>query len=992
LLPHPDFDVHLLNAFDFSGSSNPDGLTPNQVRGAYGLGTYNSSGVLGNAITFHGIQGDGSGQTIAIIAEFDDPNALSDLNAFSAYYNLPQFNTAGGPTFQKLDQYGGTTRLPRTDPSGPSSSTGNDTWEMEESLDIEWAHVMAPMANIDLFEAQPSGLYTAVNTVANMPGINVVSMSWSADESSIADTIDDSFFESASVQGVTFLAAAGDYGAYSADNTTTITPQYPACSPYVVAVGGTTLTVSGSDPNYTYGSETTWGNGTLSGTSGDGGGGGGGISHYEHQPSYQEGVVNAFSTTRRTYPDVSADANPNTAVPIYDSWDFGASTPWLSGTMGGTSLSCPLWAGMVAIADQGRSIAGLPSLGGFSQTLPALYSLPSADFHDITSGNSIGPSPKYSPGTGYDLATGLGSPVGSLLIPQLAGPSILAFAQGPTSAVVGASITPSITVDVEDALGNVVTSDNSDVTLSVGNNPSGGSLQGTLTVAAVNGVATFSGLDIDTLGNGYTLIASDGGLSSATSAAFNITADLPLVATPAAASASPVTGQTVSLSVLGGDPTGEANLIYTWSTSTLSSGASSPTFSANQTNAAKNTTATFSSAGTYVFLVAITNASGLSTTSSVSVTVDQTLTSFSITAPPTVGSGSDGAGSFVATALDQFGIPLASQSQFPWSVSDNGIDFDSTTGATVNLDGESPSFADVMFSGTGYTIAQHGSGGTLQLANGANSATLTIAAGSDTISAPVALQSNVNVLPAAGSQLTISGGIGGAGQSLSVNGQGTVVLSGANSYTGGTTVSAGTLVLANSSAIPANTSLTVGAGGILIFDPSVAAPPPVAAPATTPAIASSTNTTVTSNHPSVATPDVGELVASDAAKLATSAATSSDASMTTIAPSATGVALKNDSAGDSTHFPIVPPATPVPWNVVRRSIVPAVLQSPRSVSAGALNTPAAGRIVGTSVAKKVFGDMAWLGQITNSSDNSDLHHRKDLAIRALEAVFAQFGR
>ena len=134
-------------------------------------------------------------------------------------------------------------------------------------------------------------------------------------------------------------------------------------------------------------------------------------------------------------------------------------------------------------------------------------------------------------------------PIGNLLIPQLAGPSILAFAQGPTSAPVGTSIAPSITVDVEDALGNVVTSDNSDVTLSIGNNPSGGSLQGTLTVAAVNGVATFSGLDIDTLGNGYTLIASDGGLSSATSAAFNITAAPPAVSGIIPASG-PTTGGT----------------------------------------------------------------------------------------------------------------------------------------------------------------------------------------------------------------------------------------------------------------------------------------------------------------------------------------------------------------------------------------------------------------------------------------------------------------
>ena len=97
--------------------------------------------------------------------------------------------------------------------------------------------------------------------------------------------------------------------------------------------------------------------------------------------------------------------------------------------------------------------------------------------------------------------------------------------------------------------------------------------------------------------------------------------------------------------------------------------------------------------GQYVFLVTITNASGLSTTNSVSVTVDQTLTSFSITAPSHSGSGADGAVPFVATALDQFGIAMANQSLLPWSLNGNGIDFNSPAGATVNLDGASPGFA-----------------------------------------------------------------------------------------------------------------------------------------------------------------------------------------------------------------------------------------------------------------------------------------------------------
>ena len=145
-----------------------------------------------------------------------------------------------------------------------------------------------------------------------------------------------------------------------------------------------------------------------------------------------------------------------------------------------------------------------------------------------------------------------------------------------------------------------------------------------------------------------------------------------------------------------------------------------------------------------------------------------------------------------------------------------------SAGTTVSLNGADPSLVGMTFnSATSYTIAA-GSGGAIQLNNGESDATLTVAGGSDTISAPLVLGSNVTVLPAASSKLIISGGVSGAGKSLTVDGPGTVVLRGANSYTGGTTVSVGTLFLADSSAIAANTSLTVGAGGTVVFDSSAA--------------------------------------------------------------------------------------------------------------------------------------------------------------------------
>ena len=112
------------------------------------------------------------------------------------------------------------------------------------------------------------------------------------------------------------------------------------------------------------------------------------------------------------------DADPRTGVAVYDSYDFGTSSPW--SVIGGTSLATPMWAGLIAIADQARAQAGLPSLDGASQVLPRLYSLPAGDFHDVTSGSNG----SFSAGVGYDEVTGLGTPVANLLVPALAGVTV----------------------------------------------------------------------------------------------------------------------------------------------------------------------------------------------------------------------------------------------------------------------------------------------------------------------------------------------------------------------------------------------------------------------------------------------------------------------------------------------------------------------------------------------------------------------------------------
>lgn len=373
-----------------TGGTTPLGYTPAQIQGAYGVGN----------ISFAGTAGTGAGQTIAIVDAFDDPNALTDLQAFDTAFGLPD-----PPHFEKLNDQGRAAPLPGTDPAGPGASK---SWEMEESLDIEWAHAIAPDANIILFEANDNGqdLYNTVLAAANTPGVDVVSMSWGGAEFSGETALDTDFTTPSGQAGITFLASAGDSGAF-ADNQNTIQPNYPAASPNILAVGGTTLTLSGDS----YVGETAWGN---SNNSWQLGGGGGGISQYESQPAYQSNAVSSISKTQRVYPDVSMEADPNTGVAVYDSYDFGTTTAWLPFPLGGTSLACPMWAGLISIVDQGRSLGGQTSLDGATQTLPDIYQLPSSDFHDIVTGNN-----GYAAGDGYDLASGLGSPIADRLVPAL---------------------------------------------------------------------------------------------------------------------------------------------------------------------------------------------------------------------------------------------------------------------------------------------------------------------------------------------------------------------------------------------------------------------------------------------------------------------------------------------------------------------------------------------------------------------------------------------
>jgi hypothetical protein len=474
------------------GSPTPIGYIPSQIDTAYGL----------NNIMFGGIKGDGSGQTIAIVDAFDEPAfvdskvngqpnpafAASDLAQFDQTFDLPD-----PPSFTKYNQAGQLTSLPGTDPSGAGNLNG--TWELEESLDVEWAHAIAPGASIDLVEASSTSnnsLFTAVATAAGLPGVSVISMSWGLDEFQGEQAVDSSFTTPAGHQGVTFLAASGDQGS----------PGYfPAYSPNVVSTGGTTLNLKADN---TYLSETAWS------------GSGGGTSLYEPEPAYQTTVQ---STGQRTIPDVAWDADPATGVAVYDSWDdTDNSGPWLD--IGGTSVASPSWSGLIAIVNQGRVLARGGTLNGRTETLPALYSVPETDFHDITRGSNG----DFNAGPGYDQVTGLGTPKANLLIPDLVAygtaTQIAVTNQPPQNVIAGDPF--GFVVSAENSQGGVDKEFSGTVTISLATNPTGATLGGTLTATASDGQAVFNNLTLNKAGTGFVFKVTSSGFAAIQTAGLNV--------------------------------------------------------------------------------------------------------------------------------------------------------------------------------------------------------------------------------------------------------------------------------------------------------------------------------------------------------------------------------------------------------------------------------------------------------------------------------------
>jgi subtilase family serine protease len=381
--------------------------SPQEIRTAYGLDNLIKAGL------------DGAGETIIIIDSYGSPTIADDLRRFDAGYHLP-----APPSFTILHPYGEVPWDPTTYPDQPG-------WAAEVTLDVEWAHAMAPGASIVLLtspvdetegvQGLPEFLALEEYALEHKLG-KIITQSWSATENTLFADVSgpagpeviarfSAFYGRAARENVTVLAAAGDDGSSNPmlDGTAFYavpTVGFPASSPLVTAVGGTTLT---TDTSGHYQSETVWNNAGCCA-------GGGGVSQVFEEPDYQRLSLPAKVRKQlggmRGVPDVAYNADCNNAILVYLSY-FGAADAGYYGICG-TSEGSPQWAGIVADLNQ---YAGKPL--GFLN--PALYALGGLDLfdtfgRDITVGNNAlqgvpgAVAPGYSATPGWDPASGWGSP------------------------------------------------------------------------------------------------------------------------------------------------------------------------------------------------------------------------------------------------------------------------------------------------------------------------------------------------------------------------------------------------------------------------------------------------------------------------------------------------------------------------------------------------------------------------------------------------------
>lgn len=380
--------------------------SPAQIRAAYGLPTLPA---LGSTPTAAQAAQLGAGQTIYIVDAKHDPNVAAELDAFNQKFGLPACNSVSIASNTSLPLPAASTAsgcllsVVYTTTSGAMTDTApayDASWATEIALDVQWAHATAPLARIVLIEAPDTSINSLLGAIklANAMGPGVVSMSFGGQEGNWTASVDSAF----ATPGMSYAAATGDAGSQVS---------WPAVSPNVLGVGGTSLTYGGTG---SVRSEMAW-----SKT-------GGGISLYTATPSYQaSGVPGVGSLGHRAVADVSFNADPSTGQFVAVIAQGTSTVKWVSA--GGTSLATPQWAGLTAVANAMRLQAGMAVLGAphsvlYSQIAAVPGSYASA-FSDISTGSN-GTCATCSAQLGYDTPTGLGTPNATSLLALLTGTAV----------------------------------------------------------------------------------------------------------------------------------------------------------------------------------------------------------------------------------------------------------------------------------------------------------------------------------------------------------------------------------------------------------------------------------------------------------------------------------------------------------------------------------------------------------------------------------------
>jgi subtilase family serine protease len=583
-----DSDNSSTTATPLAGTSTVVTYTPAQIRAAYGLPALPSSYTGLSATQAAQL---GAGQTIYIVDAQHNPNVAAELAAFNSKFSLPTCTTKTIATSASLplataSSSGCELSIVYSTSSGGMTATApayDSGWATEIALDVQWAHATAPLARIVLIEANSASYDNLLGGVrlANNMGPGVVSMSFGGSETSGLSSADSVF----SVAKMSYLAATGDSGA---------AVSWPSVSAKVLAVGGTTLTYSGSGAR----SEVVW-----SGT-------GGGVSGYVATPSYQSTAVPGMgSALRRTVADVAFNADPNSGQYVAVIASGSSTVKWSS--VGGTSLATPQWAGLIAIANALRAVNGKAALAAPNAALYTNISTVAGTyasaFADITKG-SHGTCSGCSGETGYDQATGLGTPNSASLLSTLSGLTVQTAPVVSGAAISGKTGTAlSFTV--------AVTASNA-VTYALSGAPSGMSISSA-------GVVSWAAPVVGSYSITVTAKDSVNGLSGSgvysvaiTAASSTSTTTTPTKSTPPVITASALTG------VVGKALTGTIGVKVSTSGSVSLNISGAPlgmSFSASGMNVVVSWPSPV--AGSYTLKLTATDSAGASTTASIPVTI-----------------------------------------------------------------------------------------------------------------------------------------------------------------------------------------------------------------------------------------------------------------------------------------------------------------------------------------------------------------------------------